>query len=225
MASVLVVEDEPVVRDVVVRYLRDAGYSTSEAADGAAALALLDAGMPDLVILDVMLPEIDGLEVCRRIRARAKTPIIMLTARGEEADRIVGLELGADDYVTKPFSPRELVARVRAVLRRADPAASDDEALRFDGLVIDPRTREVLRDGSEINLTAREFDLLWFIAGHPRQVFTRDQLMEHVWGYVSATDTGTVTVHIRRLREKLEDDPSMPVRIETVWGVGYRFSP
>ena len=225
MPSVLVVEDEPVVRDVVVRYLRDAGYRTREVADGAEALRALDAETPDLVILDVMLPEVDGLEVCRRIRARGSIPVIMLTARGEEADRIVGLELGADDYVTKPFSPRELLARVKAVLRRTDAGFDGSAPIEAGALRIDPTTREVTRDGEALRLTAREFDLLWFLAGHPRQVFSREQLMDKVWGYVSATDSGTVTVHIRRLREKVEPDPSAPTHIETVWGVGYRFVP
>jgi DNA-binding response OmpR family regulator len=223
--SVLVVEDEPVVRDVVVRYLSQAGYRTLEAADGAEAERILGAESPSLVILDVMLPEIDGLDVCRWIRARSGVPIIMLTARGEEADRIVGLELGADDYVTKPFSPRELVARVRAVLRRATHLDLPAERLAFGELVIEPGTREVHRDGHELTLTAREFDLLWFLASNPRQVFSREQLMDRIWGYRAAADTGTVTVHIRRLREKIEREPSHPEHLQTVWGVGYRFLP
>jgi DNA-binding response OmpR family regulator len=150
--------------------------------------------------------------------------VIMLTARGEEADRIVGLELGADDYVTKPFSPRELAARVRTVLRRSTPLDAEEARLSFDGLEIDASTREVTKAGEALRLTAREFDLLWFLASHPRRVFSRSQLMDRVWGYEAALDTGTVTVHVRRLREKIEDDPSQPRFLETVWGVGYRFA-
>lgn len=227
VTSILVVEDEPIVRDVVTRYLTQAGYATHVAADGAQAQRLFADEEPGLVILDVMLPRVDGLDVCRWIRERSSVPIIMLTARGEEADRIVGLELGADDYVTKPFSPRELVARVKAVLRRGGPVAGDDKRKRITtaDLDIDPDTREVLRDGKPLSLTAREFDLLHFLASNPRTVFTRDQIMDRVWGYQSATDTGTVTVHVRRLREKVERDPSHPAHVETVWGVGYRFVP
>ncbi len=223
--TVLVVEDEPIVRDVVGRYLRDAGYPVLEAGDGRAAQEAIGRGGVGLVLLDVMLPGIDGLEVCRWIRARSSVPVIMLTARGEEADRIVGLELGADDYVTKPFSPREVVARVRAVLRRGSHLPETTGPISFDGVVIDAGAREVTRDGRALRLTAREFDLLHFLAEHPRRVFGRDQLMDRVWGYRAATDTGTVTVHIRRLREKIEPDPSEPRFIETVWGVGYRFVP
>jgi two-component system response regulator ResD len=223
--SILVVEDEPVVRDVVVRYLNQAGFRTLEAADGVEAERILAGESPSLVILDVMLPEIDGLDVCRWIRARSSTPIIMLTARGEEADRIVGLELGADDYVTKPFSPRELVARVRAVLRRATNVDLPTERLVFGDVEIEPGAREVHVDGRQLEITALEFDLLWFLASNPRQVFSREQIMDRVWGYTAVTDTGTVTVHVRRLREKLERDPSRPDHLQTVWGVGYRFVP
>ena len=225
VSTVLVVDDEPIVRDVVVRYLEREGYRTLEAGDGGGARELLERQSPDLVVLDVMLPGIDGLELCRWIRDRSAMPVILLTARGEEADRIVGLELGADDYVTKPFSPRELVARVRAVLRRSAPAAGPERQLAFDGLELNGETREVRRGGRELRLTAKEFDLLWFLASHPRRVFSRDQLMRSVWGYQAALDTGTVTVHVRRLREKVEDDPSRPRMLETVWGVGYRFVP
>jgi DNA-binding response OmpR family regulator len=225
MSSVLVVDDEPIVREVVVSYLRREGYRTLEAGDGDAARALIEREPLSLVILDVMLPGTDGFELCRWLRARSDLPVILLTARGEETDRIVGLELGADDYVTKPFSPRELAARVRTVLRRAAPGVSVRERLAFDGLEIDAQAREVRRDGELLRLTAREFDLLWFLASHPRQVFSRDQLMERVWGYAAALDTGTVTVHVRRLREKIEHDPSHPRFLETVWGVGYRFAP
>ena len=225
MATVLVVDDESIVRDVVVKYLQREGYRTLEAGDGDTALGLVEREHPDLVVLDLMLPGTDGLAVCRRIRARSELPVIMLTARGEEADRIVGLELGADDYVTKPFSPRELAARVKTVLRRSAPPVLDDARLTFDDLEIDATTREVLKRGAALRLTAKEFDLLWFLASNPRHVFSRDQLMDRVWGYDAALDTGTVTVHVRRLRSKIEDDPSVPQRLETVWGVGYRFTP
>jgi DNA-binding response OmpR family regulator len=225
VTSVLVVDDEPIVREVVVSYLRREGYRTLEAGDGDTARALIEQEPLALVILDVMLPGTDGFELCRWVRTRSDLPVILLTARGEETDRIVGLELGADDYVTKPFSPRELAARVRTVLRRATPGVAAGEHLTFDDLEIDARTREVHRGGRLLTLTAREFDLLWFLASHPRQVFSRDLLMDRVWGYAAALDTGTVTVHVRRLREKIEDDPSNPRFLETVWGVGYRFAP
>src|SRR5437773_6873 len=224
METVLVVDDEPTIRNVVVQYLRREGYATLEAGDGETARELLEREWPSLVVLDLMLPGTDGLALCRWIRTHSSLPVIMLTARGEEADRIVGLELGADDYVTKPFSPRELAARVRTVLRRATPAERTVERLTFDGLEIEAATREVRKRDKLLQLTAKEFDLLWFLASHPRRVFSRDQLMDRVWGYEAALDTGTVTVHVRRLREKLEDDPSKPRYLETVWGVGYRFT-
>jgi two-component system response regulator ResD len=224
MTTVLVVDDEPIVREVVVEYLRRDGFRTVEAGDGDAAKALVESERPDLVVLDLMLPGTDGLSVCRWIRSRSALPVIVLTARGEEADRIVGLELGADDYVTKPFSPRELAARVRTVLRRTSPPTPQDQRLSFGELEIDAATREVTRKGEPLRLTAKEFDLLWFLASHPRRVFSRDQLMGRVWGYSAALDTGTVTVHVRRLREKIEDDASRPALLETVWGVGYRFN-
>jgi DNA-binding response OmpR family regulator len=225
MATVLVVDDEPVVREVVVRYLRRDGFDTIEAADGDVARELITRDAPQLVVLDVMLPGTDGLALCRWIRATSDLPVILLTARGEEADRIVGLELGADDYVTKPFSARELAVRVRTVLRRAREAPAVSARLEYVGLAIDAATREVHVDGAELRLTAKEFDLLWVLASHPRQVFSRDQLMDRVWGYEPAFDSGTVTVHIRRLREKIEPDPAHPARLLTVWGVGYRFVP
>ena len=225
MATVLVVDDEPIVREVVVRYLEREGYETLETGNGSDARSLVERESLDLVVLDVMLPGTDGLELCRWIRARSDLPVILLTARGEEADRIVGLELGADDYVTKPFSPRELAARVRTVLRRARSGDAPAQRLSFGNVELEAETREVRRAGTEIRLTAKEFDLLWFLASHPRRVFGRDQLMSRVWGYEAAHDTGTVTVHIRRLRAKIELDPSNPVRLETVWGVGYRFLP
>ena len=224
MATVLVVDDEPIVREVVVRYLAREGHRTLEAADGNGARATIERSDPDLVVLDVMLPGTDGLELCRWIRARSELPVIMLTARGEEADRIVGLELGADDYVTKPFSPRELAARVRSVLRRVAPTGETVERLSFGDIELERATREARKRGREVRLTAKEFDLLWFLASHPRRVFSRDQLMASVWGYTAALDTGTVTVHIRRLREKVEDDPSEPKYLETVWGIGYRLA-
>ena len=225
MQTVLVVDDEEIVRDVVVRYLRRDGYRTLEAADGDEALRLLEEDPPALVVLDVMLPRTDGLEICRWIRARSDLPIIMLTARGEEADRIVGLELGADDYVTKPFSPRELAVRVRNLLKRAAAAPALGASISFGDVELDADAREVRKAGEPLRLTLKEFDLLWFLASHPRRVFSRDQLMESVWGYTSSLDTGTVTVHVRRLREKVEDDPSRPRHLETVWGAGYRFTP
>jgi DNA-binding response OmpR family regulator len=222
VTTVLVVDDEPIVREVVVRYLEREGYRTLESADGHVARELIESERPDLVVLDVMLPGTDGLALCRWIRSRSDLPVIMLTARGEEADRIVGLELGADDYVTKPFSPRELAARVRTVLRRAAPPEPRDRVIDLGDLRIDAASREVTKNGVPVELTALEFDLLWFLASHPRHVFSRSQIMSRVWGYEAAHDTGTVTVHVRRLREKIEDDPSHPTRLETVWGVGYR---
>jgi DNA-binding response OmpR family regulator len=223
--TVLVVDDEPIVRDVIVRYLKRDGFTTLEAGDGDRARELIETAEPTLVVLDVMLPGTDGLELCRWIRSRSDLPVIMLTARGEEADRIVGLELGADDYVTKPFSPRELAARVRTVLRRSGSTSAPAERLEFGEVVLDGASREVTRGSELVTLTAREFDLLWFMASNPRRVFSRSHLMDRVWGHAPALDTGTVTVHIRRLREKLEADPSHPRHLQTVWGVGYRFDP
>jgi len=225
MATVLVVDDEPIVRDVVVRYLQRDGYDTLEAADGDSARAIIESGQTDLVVLDLMLPGTDGLALCRWIRSGSDLPVIMLTALGEATDRIVGLELGADDYVTKPFSPRELAIRVHNVLKRAERPPLVAETLSFDGLTIEGKTREVSLDGKSLRLTGREFDLLFFLASNASEVFSRAQLMERVWGYEAALDTGTVTVHIRRLRSKIERDPSMPRHLETLWGVGYRFAP
>jgi len=212
---------------VVSLYLTRAGYQVLVAHDGRAALDLLTHRRPDLVVLDLMLPGVDGLEITRRLRAEGNTPIIMLTARRAETDRILGLEMGADDYVVKPFSPQELVSRVRAVLRRvqASPTAQTDAALAFDAIRIDPATRLVTVHGREVALTAKEFDLLYLLAGHPRQVFNRTQLLDRVWGQTAYLDPSTVTVHIRRLREKLEEDPGNPRYIHTVWGVGYKFEP
>jgi DNA-binding response OmpR family regulator len=225
VTTVLVVDDEPVVRDVVVRYLRRDGYTTLEAADGDGARRLIEDRDPDLVVLDVMLPGTDGLDLCRWIRTRSDLPVILLTARAEEADRIVGLELGADDYVTKPFSPRELAVRVRTVLRRGGISTARVERRAFGDVVVDGGSRRVSKGGRPVALTVKEFDLLWFLSSHPRLVFSRDQLMDRVWGHSAAIDTGTVTVHVRRLREKIEDDPGNPAHLQTVWGVGYRFDP
>jgi DNA-binding response OmpR family regulator len=225
MATVMVVDDEPIVRDVVGRYLERDGHRIVAAEDGDSARQLIVQQAPDLVILDVMLPgDTDGLALCRWIRSRSELAVILLTARGEETDRIVGLELGADDYVTKPFSPRELATRVRTVLRRAQPQAPPVERLEVGPLVIDAARREARRNGTTVRLTAKEFDLLWFLASNPNRVFSRDQLMDGVWGYCAALDTGTVTVHVRRLREKLEENASQPRLLETVWGVGYRLN-
>jgi DNA-binding response OmpR family regulator len=222
---VLIVEDDRTVAEVVARYLEREGFAVESVGDGLEALARADAKLPDLVVLDIMLPGLDGLEVCRRLRSRAPIPVVMLTARGSEEDRVLGLELGADDYVAKPFSPRELMARVKAVLRRAGSQLEEldrSETLQYDGLEVDLGAREARVKGELATLTAREFELLAFLARRPRQVFRRDELLERVWGYTYG-DTSTVTVHIRRLREKIEDDPSGPRLITTVWGVGYRF--
>ena len=226
-ANILVVDDEPTISEVLCRYLERAGYGTRVAADGHAAMAAVSERAPDLIVLDLMLPGIDGLEVMRRVREhdRDRTAIILLTARGEESDRIVGLRLGADDYVVKPFSPAELVARVDAVLRRLDTSPDTQPPLEFGELVIDPTARRVTVAAEEVALTQREFELLLFLARHPGQAFTRNQLMDLVWRYSFYTDTSTVTVHIRRLRAKIEPDPALPRFIDTVWGVGYRFSP
>ena len=218
----LVVDDEPTIREIVVGYLEREGYRTLQAADGDRARELLEQEPADLVVLDLMLPGTDGFELCRWIRSRSRLPVIMLTARGEESDRIVGLELGADDYVTKPFSPRELATRVKTVLRRAGSSPPPRERISVGPLVVDAATREARRDGEAVGLTTKEFDLLWFLASNPNRVFSREQLMNRVWGYASALDTGTVTVHVRHLREKLEDDASRPELLETVWGSGYR---
>jgi two-component system, OmpR family, response regulator ResD len=224
--SVLVVDDEPTIGEVVCRYLQRAGYETRVALEGLEAVEAAAEQQPDLIVLDLMLPGLDGLEAMRRIRANGsrRTAIILLTARGEESDRVIGLRLGADDYIVKPFSPAELVARVDAVLRRVDTVPEHEPPLRFDELVIDPAARRVQVEGEDVALTQREFELLLFLARHPGQAFTRNQLMDHVWRYSFYTDTSTVTVHIRRLRTKLEAVPERPRWIETVWGVGYRFA-
>jgi DNA-binding response OmpR family regulator len=225
VATVLIVDDEPHVRDVIVRYLERDGHRTIEAGDGEAAKRILESEQAALVVLDIMLPGIDGLNVCRWIRERSATPVILLSALGEEADRLVGLEVGADDYVTKPFSPRELVARVRNLLRRTEPAPPQRRVHRFGSIELDATSREVCRDGVPVKMPLKEFDLLHAFVTHPRRVFTRAELVDRVWGDRSALDSGTLTVHVRRLREKLEEDPSAPQHLETVWGIGYRFVP
>jgi DNA-binding response OmpR family regulator len=223
---VLIIEDDPNVAEVVGRYLEREGYLVDTADDGAEGLERALADPPDLVVLDLMLPSLGGLDVCRRLRAQAPVPVIMLTARGEEVDRIAGLELGADDYVAKPFSPRELTARVKAVLRRATGVvnAEASEVLRAGNLEVDPVAHEARVDGELVALTAREFDLLLHLMRHPRRAFRREELLTDVWGF-SYGDTSTVTVHVRRLREKVEADASTPRHVCTVWGVGYRFEP
>ena len=213
------------VAEVVERYLRRDGYDVAIVHDGKAALDEFQTFAPDLVVLDLMLPKVDGREVCRRIRSRSQTPVIMLTARGEEIDKLVGLELGADDYVTKPFSPRELVARVKAVLRRSGKQDHDNDVLRFDDLQMSGSARTVENKHGPVQLTAREFDLLYFLASNASHVFSRPQLMDEVWDYEFVGDTSTVTVHMRRLRSKVELDPSRPRHLKTVWGVGYKFEP
>jgi two-component system, OmpR family, response regulator ResD len=223
--SILVVDDEPTITDVVSRYLERAGYSTRVAGDGADALRIAGESLPDLVVLDLMLPGMDGLEVMRRLREHERVSVILLTAKGEHTDRIIGLRLGADDYVVKPFSPAELVARVDAVLRRVDNSPQLEEPIAFDDLELDPVARRVTVRGQEAQLTVREYDLLMHFVRHPGQVFSRDQLMDTVWQYSFYTDTSTVTVHVRRLRAKIEEDPSNPRWLQTVWGVGYRFQP
>ncbi|MFF9028170.1 response regulator transcription factor [Streptomyces iakyrus] len=220
---ILVVDDDPTVAEVVAGYLDRAGYAVDRADDGPSALTRAAARRPDLVVLDLMLPGMDGLEVCRRIRGHGPVPVIMLTARGDEDDRILGLEVGADDYVTKPFSPRELVLRVESVLRRSRPAVTGDR-LGAAGLTVEPTARRATKNGTELALTLREFDLLSFFLRHPGRAFGREDLMREVWGW-DFGDLSTVTVHVRRLRGKVEDDPARPRLIQTVWGVGYRFEP
>jgi len=224
-ARVLVVDDEPMVREVVAAYLKREGFVVTEAADGRTALDLISTTHPDLVVIDVMLPQLDGFFVLTEVRKAIDVPVILLTARTEETDRVLGLELGADDYVVKPFSPRELAARVRSVLRRTRQSPTPS-VLEFDGLTIEGVTREVRVNDETIELTPKEFDLLAFLAGSPRQVFSRGQLLEQVWdSSPDYQDPSTVTVHVRRLRQKIEADPDAPRWIATVWGVGYRFEP
>ncbi len=232
--TILIVEDESTLRDVIRRYLELDSFKVLEAGSGPDALQILRAQPVELIVLDLMLPGLDGFAVARTIRedvgggylaVDGKIPIIILTSRGAEQDRLAGFELGVDDYVVKPFSPRELVARVKAVLRRADPdgQVGAEKPIRFPNLCIDPARRMVTAGDQTLNLTAKEFDLLWFFAQHPQQVFSRTQILDHVWGYEFYGDESTVTVHIRRLREKIEPDPANPTYVQTVWGMGYRF--
>lgn len=231
--TILVVDDEKTIREVVRRYLELDGFTVIDAETGTQALAMLREAKPDLIVLDIMLPGVDGFAITRKLRnpneyatfsLNDDIPIIFLTARTDETDRILGFEIGADDYLVKPFSPRELVARVKAVLRRSSPGSSSSESpLRFGSLHLDPRSRTVTLNDTPVSLTAKEFDLLWFLARHPRQVFSRTQLLDNVWGYEFYGDESTVTVHVRRLREKIEPDPAKPTCIQTVWGIGYKF--
>lgn len=227
MTKVLIVEDDTVIADGMARHLVAAGFDPVVVGRGELGLARLRFENPDVCVLDLMLPELDGFEVLRRLQAdgEERTPVILLTAKGEHDDKLAGLRRGADDYIVKPFSPSELVARVDAVLRRAQPAQTETEPLRFDGLEIDLRARRAVRDGEEVQLSQREFDLLSFLAVHPGQAFSRDQLMDRVWEAAPYSDTSTVTVHVRRLRAKIEPDPEQPRFIQTVWGIGYRFQP
>lgn len=230
--NILVVDDERTIREVVRRYLELEGFSVTEAETGPQALSILQDSRPDLIVLDIMLPGVDGFSITRRLRhdsdysplqIEGDIPIILLTARTNEVDRVAGLELGADDYVTKPFSPRELVARVKRILQRTSPPKAESEIpLQYAGLRLDPRSRTVSVNDKPVSLTAKEFDLLWFLLRHPQQVFTREQLLQNVWGYEFEGYDSTVTVHVRRLREKLEPNPSKPSYIKTVWGVGYK---
>ncbi|HLN78079.1 MAG TPA: response regulator transcription factor [Nocardioidaceae bacterium] len=222
MPNVLVVDDDHTVREVVVSYLRAGGHQVYEAGDGESALATLRDARADLVVLDLMLPGIDGLEVCRRLRETSDVPVIMLTALGEETDRVVGLKLGADDYVTKPFSPRELVLRVDSVLRRVGRGAEHDDVVTDGDLVVDSARHVATLAGERLSLTVREFDLLRFLVAHAGVAWSREELLREVWGW-SFGDQSTVTVHVRRLREKVETDPTRPRRLVTVWGVGYRW--
>lgn len=224
MKSVLVVDDDPTTREVLQRYLTRAGLSVLEAADGVTALEVFRTGQPDLVVLDLMLPGMDGLDVCDRLRRHSQVPIMMLTALGSESDRVVGLEQGADDYVVKPFSPREVTLRVQKLLERSLPPGLGQRTLRDDNLVVDERSRTATLDGRDLDLTTREFDLLAFLLANPNQAFSRPELLERVWDWKFGDDS-TVTVHVRRLRAKIEVNPSRPLRLQTVWGVGYRYQP
>lgn len=230
MDEILVVDDEASVVEVVTLYLKREGFRVRQARTGREALHSLAERKPALVVLDLMLPEVDGLEILRQLRAdrTGGVPVIMLTARGQEVDRVYGLEMGADDYLTKPFSPIELVARVKAVLRRVRGVTGgqrEEAMLSYGELEIDPVTHTLTVRGGPVELTATEFNLLWFMMSHPRQVFSRTQLLENVWGFSDYVDPSTVTVHMRRLREKIERDPAGPQYLVTIWGVGYKFEP
>ncbi|MHB0886562.1 MAG: response regulator transcription factor [Bacillota bacterium] len=221
---ILVVDDEPNIRELIRLYLGKEGFAVEESEDGEDALARVKANPPDLLVLDVMMPKKDGREVCREVRKTSSLPIIMLTAKNEEVDKVIGLEIGADDYLTKPFSPRELVARVRAVLRRARPAQEQAaDVLTFPDFTVNHDSRELRVRGQVVPCPAKEFDLLWLFAKHPQRVFTREQLLQQVWEYDYFGDLRTVDVHVRRLREKIEPQPDEPRYIKTVWGVGYKF--
>ncbi len=227
MALIAVVEDEASISEVVSLYLKRAGFQVTVYPDGLAAETGLNLQAPDLVVLDIMLPKVDGFSLIHQLRDRSDVPIILLTSRREESDRIAGLELGADDYVVKPFSPQELVSRVRAVLRRASKEEKDPAGIPISlpDLSMDPKTHLVSSRGKDISLTVKEFEMLYHLARHPRQVCSRDQLRESIWGISDYIDPSTVTVHIRRLREKIEADPAHPAHLQTVWGVGYKFEP
>jgi len=227
MTMIAIVEDEPSISEIVSLYLKRAGYQVQIYPDGLMAQEGFDHQIPNLVILDIMLPGLDGFSLTRGLRDRSEVPIILLTSRREESDRIAGLELGADDYVIKPFSPQELVSRVRAVLRRTskDEQKGNETPISYPDLSMDPKTHSVRAHGQDIPLTAREFDMLYHLAVHPKQVFSRDQLLNNIWGLSEFIDPSTVTVHIRRLREKIESDPTHPAHLQTVWGVGYKFEP
>ena len=224
---ILIVEDEPSIAEVVGLYLQRAGYQVIFARDGLEAQNKIESYSPNLIVMDLMLPIVNGFELTRWLRDRSNVPIIMLTARRDEVDRIAGLEMGADDYILKPFSPQEVVSRVRAVLRRTNSKSGEpnEKPLSYPSMIIDPQTRLVTINEREVTLTAKEFDTLWLLAQHPRQVFTRNHVLERVWGISDYIDPSTVTVHIRRLREKIEPDPSNPMHLLTVWGVGYKFEP
>lgn len=223
--KILVVDDEETIREVVRRYLEREDFTVQEAEDGYEALDMISESAPDLILLDLMLPGIDGMTITRHLRQDRHIPIIMLTAKGEPSDRIRGLDIGADDYITKPFSPQEVVSRVRAVLRRVNPQVQENtnQPIQIDRIQIDPKSYSVKIDGEPVTLTAKEFDLLYYFAIHPNQVFSRSQLLANVWGDELYIDPTTVTVHIRRLREKIETDPSNPQYLQTVWGIGYKF--
>ena len=222
--TILVVDDEKTIREVLRQYLEREGFNVLEAADGYEVFDALEEIQPDLIILDLMLPEIDGLTITRQIRQKRNIPIIMLTAKGETTDRVRGLDMGADDYVVKPFSPQEVISRVNAVLRRiSEQEILSGEPIKFDWLEIDPNSRVVRINQSDVSLTSKEFDMLWLFANHPDRVFSRSQLLDKVWGTDFYGDPSTVTVHIRRLREKIEPDSANPAHLLTVWGIGYKF--